>query len=142
MKTIAICVCTRKRPEGLLRLFSSLESLGIPANYHPRIIVVENDSQDFSRKIVEDFTNVSKLDISYFLETQQGISHARNRSVKEAGKPDFYCFVDDDQEVQNDWLSQLVECQLEFDSTGAFGQNPPIFQKEVPSYIESFHAPE
>jgi len=41
---ISICICTRKRQEGLKRLLDSIENLEIPPETDIRIIIVENDS--------------------------------------------------------------------------------------------------
>lgn len=138
---ISICICTRNRQEGLKSLLKSLDEMQIPSGANIRIIVVENNSENFSEHIVKEFSEKSTIGISYFLETSQGLAFARNRSVKEAGNCDFCCFVDDDQIVKSDWLSELVKCQTEFNADGVSGQNPPIFSNKVLVSVEKFHMP-
>lgn len=138
---IAICICTRKRQEGLKRLLGSLIRMRIPQDVNIKIVVVENDLENYSEQIVQSFSNDSTFPINYFLETRPGLSFARNRSVREASECDFCCFVDDDQEVDSDWLAELFRCQQEFDADGVWGQNPPVFKKDVPAYIRKFHRP-
>lgn len=142
MINICICICTRNRQEGLEKLLNSIINTQIPPDTRISIIVVENDVIANSQKTVNEFSSKCNFSISYFLETQQGISYARNRSVKEALNSNFCCFVDDDQIVASDWLIELVKCQREFDADGVWGTNPPIFNKVVPQYIRKFHAPE
>lgn len=142
MINISICICTRNRQEGLKKLLDSLIEMQTPPDTRVTIIVVENDLEAHSEKTVKEFSSASKLRISYFLETRQGIAFARNRSVKEAEGCDFCCFVDDDQVVAPDWLIELIKCQKEFDADGVWGPNPPIFNNKVPSYIRLFHMPE
>lgn len=141
MINIAICICTRKRQEGLNKLLNSLENLRTPPETNFGIIIVENDTENFSEALIKDFSSRCKFKISYFVETRQGIVYARNRSVAEAGNYDFCCFTDDDQVVTPDWLLELIKCQKEFDADGVAGPTKPYFTKEVPLYIEKFHQP-
>lgn len=141
MINIAICICTRKRQEGLNKLLNSLENLRTPPETNFGIIIVENDTENFSEALIKDFSSRCKFKISYFVETRQGIVYARNRSVAEAGNYDFCCFTDDDQVVTPDWLMELIKCQKEFDADGVAGPTKPYFTKEVPLYIEKFHQP-
>lgn len=142
MIDIAICICTRNRQDGLRKLLDSLMKMQAPLDTKISVVVVENDSKNFSESIVNEFTLKSKIKTNYFLETRQGLAFARNRTVNEAGKCDFCCFVDDDQVVAPDWLVELVKCQSEYDADGVWGPNPPIFYGKVPSYIREFHMPE
>jgi succinoglycan biosynthesis protein ExoM len=113
----------------------------IPAATELSIIVVENDSENFSESVVKEFSGISRFKISYYLETKQGIVYARNRSIAEAGDCDFCCFTDDDEIVAPDWLARLLKCQNEFNADGVAGPTMPSFTKELPDYITSFHQP-
>ncbi|MCF8222342.1 MAG: glycosyltransferase [Bacteroidales bacterium] len=141
MDKIAICVCTRKRKAGIKKLLHSLEELEIPEDTSLDVVVVENDNIRRSESIINEFKDSGKLAVRYFLEPEPGLVNARNRSVKEAGDCDFCCFVDDDQVVDRMWISELLKCQKEFDADGVWGSNPPLFDKEVPSWIRKFHTP-
>lgn len=141
MINISICICTRRRKEGLKRLLLSFEELLVPSGTNIRIIIVENDIENYSQTVVEDFSSNSKFRISYYLEKNQGIVFARNRSVKEAGDCDFCCFTDDDQVVKSDWVAELLRCQQEFDADGIAGPTIPSYNTKVPVYIEKFHKP-
>ncbi len=142
MISISICICTKNRQEGLNNLLNSIDNIQSPPDARIRIIVVENDIQKNSESIVKEFSSKSKFRIDYFLETRLGIAYARNRSVKEADGTDFCCFVDDDQVVTPNWIIELLKCQVEFNSDGVWGPNPPIFEEKVPSYIRQFHTPQ
>jgi succinoglycan biosynthesis protein ExoM len=126
----------------LKKLLDSIENLETPPETNVRIIIIENDSKNLAENIIKEFSLKSKFSIRYFLETRQGLSYARNRSVKEAYGSDFCCFVDDDQIVAQDWLAELVRCQKEFTADGIWGINPPIFNKNVPPYVRQFYKPE
>jgi succinoglycan biosynthesis protein ExoM len=141
MMNISVCICTRKRKDGLTKLLQSFCEMQIPPDTSIRIIVVENDKEKTSESVIEKFSSNSKFKIDYYLETRQGIAYARNRSVKEAGDCDFCCFTDDDQIVSTDWLAELLKCQHEFNADGVAGPTKPYFTAEVPVYIRNFHQP-
>jgi len=139
---ISICICTRKRQDGLRNLLASFDKMIVPPDTEVRIIIVENDSENYSEEFIRDFSATSKLKTYYFLETKQGLVHARNRSVKEAGNCDFCCFTDDDETVSQEWLLELIQCQKEFDADGVAGPTYPLFTRQLPDFITSFHMPE
>ena len=113
----------------------------IPQDTDIRVIIVENDTTAKSEILINSYAYKANFRIQYFLETRQGLAYARNRSVKEAGECDFCCFVDDDQLVDDKWLTELVKCQKEFNADGVWGSNPPVFSKEVMPSIRKFHTP-
>lgn len=141
MIQISICICTRNRQEGLKKLLESLENMKVTNNIKVKLIIVENDIENYSENTVKEFTSKSKFSVNYYLETNKGLAYARNRSVKEACDCDFCCFIDDDQVVASDWLVQLLKCQREFDADGVWGPNPPIFNDEVHPSIKRFYMP-
>ena len=138
---VAICICTRKRQEALLKLLQSLNKMEAPERTDISIIVVENDTEPISEKLIRNYSLTSRYETQYFLEPKQGIVNARNRSVAEASKADFCCFTDDDEEVSPDWLVQLLKCQQEYDADGVAGPTFPNFTGSVPGYIRKFHQP-
>ena len=142
MAEVAICVCTRRRPEGIITLLKSINELDIPSGTNIKVIVTENDSEPYTKSVISDISTTADFKIEYYLETNPGISYARNRTVKEAGKVDYCCFVDDDQSVDKKWLTELLRCRDEFNSDGVWGPNPPVFSKDYPEYIKQFHTPE
>jgi len=139
MIKISICICTRKRLEGLKNLLDSITKMQTPPDTEIFIIIVENDLEPYSEKTVMEFASRCKFGISYFLETKQGIAYARNRSVKETGDCDFCCFVDDDQIVNADWLVELIKCQVEFNADGVYGCCLASLNKDVAPYVRKSH---
>ncbi|MBN2486812.1 MAG: glycosyltransferase family 2 protein [Bacteroidales bacterium] len=139
MDKVTVCISTRRRPDGLMELLQSINTINLPENTELSIVVVENDSQSVSDKVVQEFAAQSRFKTNYYLETNQGISHARNRSVKEAGNCDFVCFVDDDQIVDKNWMAELMKCQREYNCDGVSGATPALFRFDVPEYIVDHH---
>jgi succinoglycan biosynthesis protein ExoM len=141
MIRIAICICTRRRKEGIIKLLESFEKMKTAPDMDIRIIVVENDKENFTEQSIIDFSKSSRHKIEYYLETKPGLVMARNRSVKEAGNVDFCCFTDDDEIVSETWMTELFRCQKEFGADGVAGPTFPDFGRDVPDYIKDFHTP-
>jgi GT2 family glycosyltransferase len=64
--------------------------------------VVDNNSQDSTPNLTKTFCR-NYPNIRYFLETRQGLSHARNRGWQEA-KGLYVAYVDDDCKMPIQWL--------------------------------------
>jgi glycosyltransferase involved in cell wall biosynthesis len=76
---------------------------------HYEIIVVDNNSADDTKKIVE--ANIilnSQVNIRYILETNQGLSHARNRGWIEA-KGNYVAYIDDDCKAPEQWMEMAMK---------------------------------
>ena len=100
----------------------SLAGLAVPPHEKWEIVVVDNNSTDATRQVVERFTGASPLEIRYAFEAAQGLSHARNAGIKEA-KGEILAFTDDDFRVDSRWLVELSACFKRFDCAGAGGQD-------------------
>ncbi|MFM6136374.1 MAG: glycosyltransferase, partial [Sphaerospermopsis kisseleviana] len=62
------------------------------------IIVIDNNSSDQTSEVVakyQEIINTNKIDLRYFLETQQGAAFARLRAIQEA-QGAIVAFIDDD----------------------------------------------
>lgn len=108
---LSVIICTYNRSESLRRTLKSLEAMSVPPDLSWELIVVDNNSKDDTRATVEDFARTSGLNVRYFFEPEQGLSHARNTGVRES-KGNLLSFIDDDVVVAKDWL---VEIRKAFD---------------------------
>jgi GT2 family glycosyltransferase len=69
------------------------------------------------------------------VEKNQGLSHARNRAVKEA-KSKWIAFLDDDAIASPDWLSKIFQFQEEHPDIKIFGgPYSPYFPKKKPIWL-------
>lgn len=105
---ISVVICTYNREQFLPGLMQSilLQSL----NKHDfEILFINNNSTDqtesICRQFIRDYPDYS---IRYFIETNQGLSYARNRGIKEAqGK--YITFADDDALLAPDFLEKVCD---------------------------------
>lgn len=106
------------------------------------IIVIDNNSRDDTRTVVEGFSRAS-LAPRYMLETQQGLDHARNRAVQEA-KGEILILADDDILMEPDWVTQLV-APFRSDSKHTIaavgGEVIPVFPDGLPAWVAEWHSP-
>src|ERR1700685_1825619 len=110
---ISICICTYNRAHILPYCLNALVRLRAPANCEAEILVVDNNSCDNTKYVVDNFAERSPISIRYFHESQQGVSAARNRATRE-GHGDYISFLDDECVVQPNWLEVVVSDIEEF----------------------------
>lgn len=92
-------------------LISSWGALALPDNVEVRFLIIENDDAPDSQARVEalrPLANGAALD--YVHEPELGIPFGRNRAAREAidRGEDLLAFVDDDEVVAPDWLTEIV----------------------------------
>ena len=80
----------------------------MPSSIEWEILVVDNNSKDETRKVVEQFSFLDSKRYRYIFEPRQGKSFALNRGVHEASG-DVLAFTDDDITVEPNWLFELTE---------------------------------
>jgi glycosyltransferase involved in cell wall biosynthesis len=119
---------------------------GITAQQFPRenyeILVVDNNSQDHTRAVVEEFKDASPAP-RYVIERRQGLDFARNRAIYSA-RGDVILFGDDDILVQPDWIAQMAVPLLVdgMQMVGAVGGEViPVFPDGLPEWVREWHAP-
>ncbi len=111
---VSVVVCTYNRSDSLIRALESLCRQRTAASAY-EVIVVDNNSSDDTRSVVDSFRRLHP-NVVYRFEPGQGLSHARNRGWREA-RGDYVAFVDDDCEVPEQWL----EC-----ARGIIGGHAPV----------------
>lgn len=125
---VAVGVCTYNRSKDLKRLLESLQKLDY-LNY--KIIVVDNNSTDNTKKIAESFDNVK-----YVTEKNQGLAYARNRLIDSCEDDiEYLGILDDDETVNPDWIDRMLECMFSNKKIVAVGgQYIPILPKSPPAW--------
>ena len=103
---ISVIICTYARAELLADALHTLGEQMMESSCY-EVIVVDNDSQDNTPDITDMFC-LRYSNIKYFLETRQGLSHARNRGWQEATGT-YVAYIDDDCRVPEQWLTGAKE---------------------------------
>ncbi len=110
----AICICTFRRPAGLLRLLRSLEALQTTKD--ASIIVADNDPdglQGFNLCLSLQHDNY-RWPLSAFVVRERGLPSVRNAIHEKAfsdPSTDFVAMLDDDETVEPQWLDAMLDMQ-------------------------------
>jgi glycosyltransferase involved in cell wall biosynthesis len=104
---ISLIICTYNRSHKLGNLLRSLERLDLAGDFACEVIVVDNNSRDRTRDVVEEVSKASPLVIRYAFEPKRGLGHARNRGIAEA-RGEILAFTDDDCIPETDWIRVIA----------------------------------
>ncbi|HEV7891005.1 MAG TPA: glycosyltransferase family 2 protein [Pyrinomonadaceae bacterium] len=103
-----VVIPTYNRCEMLARTLASLLAAEAPAALDVRVIVVDNNSKDATRRTSEEWAAKFGGRLSYVFETKQGRSHALNAGIASASG-ELVGMIDDDEEVDARWLVRVGE---------------------------------
>jgi glycosyltransferase involved in cell wall biosynthesis len=103
------------------------------------IIIVNNNCTDNTEEVVSEFINANKdYNIRQVFETNQGLSFARNRGIKEA-KYDIITYIDDDGDASPNLLATIKQYFINnSEKVGVGGKVIPKYETEEPKWL-SFH---
>jgi glycosyltransferase involved in cell wall biosynthesis len=97
------------------------------------IVVVDDNSNDKTRRIIENFEDER---VRYFRnEKLLGISKSRNRTLKYA-KGEYVFFTDGDCIVSKDWIEQGLKFLKDSDSDGVEGQIYYVSKEYKPTFCD------
>lgn len=99
-------VCTYNRANNLPRCLGALARQKGVEHLDWEVQVVDNNSSDGTRDMVERLAKELPIKIRYTFEAEQGLNYARNTGVRQS-EGTYFSYVDDDIEVSPDWLAAL-----------------------------------
>lgn len=117
---ISVIICTYNRERYIYNVLGSIAQGTLqPDRYE--IILVDNNCTDNTRSEVDRFCkDYPQISLHYYVESKQGLSHARNRGIKESNG-DLLVYVDDDATVNPEYLKTYAdwfESHAETDAAG------------------------
>jgi glucosyl-dolichyl phosphate glucuronosyltransferase len=135
---VTVVLSTYNRAQELPGALERLLGQSIDATAH-EVIVVDNNSSDDTRSVVQRFVNSTDRTLRYVFEPKQGLAHARNAGIA-AARADVVAFTDDDVRVSDDWV-QLIRRAFddhpEVDCLG--GRTLPIWPSDPPRWLTRRH---
>jgi glycosyltransferase involved in cell wall biosynthesis len=105
MIKISVIVCTYNRLELLVGALRTLCHQTLNRSEY-EVIVVDNNSTDNTREVVDEFCRCFP-NVRYCFEPQQGLSYARNRGLQEA-RGGYVAYLDDDARAGENWLKTAL----------------------------------
>src|SRR5687767_11614023 len=103
-----VIIPTYNRQDLLPSALNSLFAAEIPSGLEVTVTVVDNNSTDGTRGVIESFQKRFGERIRYCFEAQQGRSHALNAGIT-ATTGDLVGIIDDDEEIDADWYKTAFE---------------------------------
>jgi glycosyltransferase involved in cell wall biosynthesis len=104
---ITVILCSYNRWVSLGKTLDSLAASKFTEPIEWEVLVVDNNSTDQTRAVVEDFCRRHPGRFRYLFEPKQGLSYARNAGIRNA-RGDVMAFTDDDVTVDPSWLQNLT----------------------------------
>lgn len=135
---VSVVISTYNRAEVLPHALDSLLHQG-PVGFRYEVVVVDNNSTDATRAVVESFIARGSRNVSYLFEPRQGVAYGRNTGIL-ASKAPIIAFTDDDVTVGPDWIATLkraLDEHPEADCVG--GRVLPRWSRALPSWLNREH---
>lgn len=129
----SVIVCTYQRAESLRDTLEALRQLRVPDGLRAEFIIVDNNSADHTKMVVESF-QADWPELRYEFEGVQGLSQARNRGIS-AARGEFILFTDDDVLPERDWLEQIVKGLGDYEADACGGYIAPIWETPPPAWL-------
>jgi glycosyltransferase involved in cell wall biosynthesis len=135
---LSVIFCTYNREKYLYNALKSIAKQDFPYQDY-EIVMVNNNSTDSTESICKKFQeDYPQVEFHYFLETNQGLSYARNRGVKES-KGDILVFVDDDATVFEFYLSSIkLFFEAHPDVAACGGPIVPVYEIDKPKWLSHY----
>ncbi|RKY48187.1 MAG: glycosyl transferase family 2 [Candidatus Neomarinimicrobiota bacterium] len=130
---ISVVICTHNRAKFLRKVIDSLVRQSLSKERY-EIIVVDNNSTDNTREVVNSYSNVPN--IRYVRETKVGLSHARNAGIKHS-RGNIIAFIDDDAIATERWLENVLRVYTTVTPQPGIvgGEVLPIWSRKKPVWM-------
>jgi len=128
----SIVIATYNRAGDLRKTLESLSALQPDGPWE--VIVVDNNSPDGTRRVVEDAARAFPVELRHIFEGQQGRSPALNTGIR-AARGEIIATTDDDVRVPADWLNRAADglARMKCDYVG--GRVLPLWGAPRPRWI-------
>ncbi|MBK5720274.1 glycosyltransferase family 2 protein [Dysgonomonas sp. Marseille-P4677] len=134
----SVIFCTYNRAKYIYNAMKSIAEQDFPYQDY-EIVLINNNSTDATESICSQFQkDYPHIQFRYFVETNQGLSYARNRGVAES-RGEILVFVDDDATAFDHYLSSIDILFKENPSVGACGGPiEPVYEVVKPKWLSHY----
>jgi glycosyltransferase involved in cell wall biosynthesis len=135
---ISVILCTYNRDKYIYNVLKSVAENDYPHDQY-EIVLVNNNSTDGTenecRRFQADYPDIR---FCYFLETNQGLSYARNCGIRNA-QGDLLAYVDDDATVNPEYLRTYSDFFTHHpEAVAAGGPILPVYETEEPEWMTHY----
>lgn len=133
---ITIIVCTYNRCDSLAKMLESVGQSILPDSEPWEVLVVDNNSVDQTRAVVQELCARRPDRFRYLFEPRPGKSYALNSGIQEA-RGEILVFTDDDVTVDPNWLQRLTAGLRSGECVGVGGRIVPEWSCPPPPWLPS-----
>lgn len=135
---ISAIVSTYNRAHFLPILFDSIISQSVGFEQY-EVVIVNNNCTDNTEEVCKKFiADHPKIQITYCIETSQGLSYGRNRGISES-KGELVTFLDDDAFLAPDFFEKTLSFFQNHPEINAIGGKILLhYMKEKPAWLNPF----
>lgn len=119
---LSIIISTYNNAKSLERTLNSIAKQDADKSVWECIVVNNNSTDDTALRVSEFAKNHSEINIRLVDESQQGLSHARNKGIAES-KGEILAFIDDDETINEGFVSAYIDL---FYNHGAFAASGAV----------------
>ena len=133
---ITVVLCTYNRCNSLAAALESVAVSRLPPSVSWEVFVVDNNSTDQTREVIEGFAFRNPGRFRYSFEPRPGKSNALNSAISNSNAR-ILAFMDDDVLVEPDWLHMLTRIFDDPEYAGAGGRILPESEFTPPTWLET-----
>lgn len=135
---ISVIICTYNRDKYIYNVLKSVADNDYPRDRY-EIVLVNNNSTDNTESECKRFqTDYPDICFRYFVETQQGLSYARNCGIQNSNG-DLLVYVDDDALVNPEYLQTYADFFVRnAHAVAAGGPIIPEYETQEPSWMSHY----
>jgi glucosyl-dolichyl phosphate glucuronosyltransferase len=133
---ISIIICTYNRCRSLDTVLQSVQNLSAAPGLAWETLVIDNNSGDATRDVVEKHAAAGPGTVRYLFEGRQGKSHALNTGIKTA-RGEILAFTDDDVVIDPAWLLNFRNTFERYECCGAGGRIVPVLPGKKPNWLRT-----
>jgi len=131
---ITVILCTYNRQASLVTALESVAASILPAGVEWEVLVVDNNSNDGTRSVVDRFCEEHPGHFRYLFEPKPGKSNALNSAIQNS-TAEILAFMDDDVRVEPTWLHNLTAGFSDAQWAGAGGKILPAWNSAPPPWL-------
>ena len=128
---LSVVLATWNRAHLIADTLGALAAQEVPRGLEWEIVVVDNNSTDATAQVVDGFAAAAAMPVRRVFELAQGLSHARNRGVREA-RGAILAFCDDDVLPASDWVAGIPPAMDRWSADGVGGRILSRFEGPAP----------
>ena len=132
-----LLIATYNRAALLDETLTSIRAMRVKDGRRWEVVVVDNNSTDGTREVVERQARDFPVPLRYLFEARQGRSSALNAGIA-ASTAAVIAMTDDDVRVEEGWLDAACDALADGDPSIAYAGGPvaPIWESPPPRWLD------